>query len=146
MIQCLANAQPTDLTGSSWVLIVIGTIIVIIVGLLMLLPLSLARKRLHPRFETIKLLAFLWAFLSALSLMYAAYSQMLFNAEYQQQLRSGYLDPQSAATPPDWPTPLPLRVFWILLGLLYLGLLVYAVSARPAAHSNTDSPKSAPHQ
>ncbi len=126
MMFFLANAEPSDTSGAAVVTVVIGVTVVLLVGALMLVPIVVARRRAHRRIEGIKLVAFLWALLSAAGLIYAQINQTQWSAEYDRQLRTGYLDPHSPTAMPDWPTPVWLRLLWVGLGAAYLGLLLFS--------------------
>lgn len=124
-----AYAQPTDLSDSNLSFILIALGLIILAALLAILPIALAHARYHRHARAILMFALLWAFLTAGSSILTASAQLKWSKEQLLLLKTGYLDPADTTGAPGRPWPL-----WIILAIVYLALLLFALSQdhRPA--------------
>jgi len=127
MLQLLSYAEGSDPTDSSLTLVVISLGIIGVVGLLVAVPATLARRRSHRNREGIVAALVLWAVLSAGSAIYAANAQISYSKEYNKRIMSGYFDPRDTSDAPKLPW-----VLWIVLGTSYGGLLIWIFSGSAA--------------
>jgi hypothetical protein len=124
----LLNGEKGDLTGSTWIVILIGAAILAVTAVLVVVPMALAIRRRNPSREPLMAAAVLWGLATAWSALSIATSEFKWGHERALLVQSGYYDP---ATKGDGP-PKPW-VWWGILSSAYPVLLVLAYGRRSGA-------------
>jgi hypothetical protein len=118
MAHLLAYAEPTDLSGSDWQVVLIALAVIAGVGVLAVVPIGVARRRGSRWAAGIAVASLLWGLGTAGSLIQTAMAQRQWVQTMQLDLRTGYGDPHSRAGAPGWPWGL-----WLVLAGIYAVLL-----------------------
>jgi hypothetical protein len=131
-----AYAQPTDTSDANLSFILIALGLFILTALLALLPIALSHARYHRHARAILMSALLWGFLTAGSAILTANAHLQWSAEHLRDLKTGYLDPADTTGAPAWPWPL-----WIIMAVVYLALLLAALSQDHRPSPNPSQPE-----
>jgi len=119
-----AYAEPTDLSGSGWLLIMLcGAILIGICGLV-LVPIGMARYGRLRRTEAITAMAALWGLVAAWNALSFAIAEFTWNQEWLLRVQTGYFDPKNTKGAPVWSWPLwgsLALVYSLLVGLSVVG-------------------------
>jgi hypothetical protein len=137
MVWSLASAEAADPSASQLVVILISLGAMAGAGLLTLLPMALARRRRHPRPESIVAAAVLWGLLAAGSVLYITIARMQWSKEWLLLVKTGYYDPQDRSGEPALPW-----LLWALLAIAYAVLLIHA--ARNSSTNSSTNPTHTP--
>ena len=121
MIVLLANAEMSDLSGSTWRLILLCLAVLTVVSLLMLAPIVLARRRRHRWVEAITLGSVMWGISTAGTIVGTAFAQFKWAQDRLLLIETGYYAPDNTTDAPAWPWGI-----WIILALGYCALVVCA--------------------
>ena len=121
----LAIAEKTDLSGSQWVVMLIGLFVIGVVAILALVPIGLARHRGHRRAEAITAATLVWGVAAAASVIYFWLAELDWSKQFRREIMSGDVDPKNAIAAPAWPW-----AGWAILAAAYLALIAYALSQR----------------
>lgn len=125
MMPLLASAASADSDGSQLSAILVSLLVIGIVGVMIVIPIAVARRRLLRRAEAVTVVAILWGLLSAGSVIYFWLAELRWSQEYDSLIKTGYYDPQDLSGAPAWPW-----WQWILLAVTYGALIVYSRSRK----------------
>jgi hypothetical protein len=117
----LASAAVAPSSNSNAELVLISAGVVLVVAIAGWVPIRLARVRGNKNIEVISAMLVLWGLILAGSISYSIMKQMDWTTTYQQQIQSGYFDPQNTADKPVAPMGL-----WCGLGIVYVGVIAWA--------------------
>ena len=121
----LASAEQTDLSGSGWFVILIGVFVIVAVAAMTVIPIAVARRRLHRRAEAVTVTAVFWGLLAAASIIHFWLAELRWSQEYLLLIKTGYYDPGDASGAPHWPW-----VLWGVLAVAYGVLFGLAISRK----------------
>ncbi|HXX93767.1 MAG TPA: hypothetical protein VEN81_09040 [Planctomycetota bacterium] len=125
VLGCL-NGERDDLTGSSWVLVLISAAILVGAAILVALAIGVASRRRNPSRELVTAGAVLWALVSVWSALSTATALFKWGQERDILVQSGYYDPSTRGDGPPKP--------WLLWGGLFAAypvLLAFAYGRKP---------------
>jgi hypothetical protein len=117
----LASAAIGPSSDSNAELVLISAGVVLLVVFVGWIPIRMARLRGNRNADAIAAIVVLWGLILAGSISYAIMKQMDWAATYQQQIQSGYFDPQNTSDKPVAPVGL-----WCGLGVCYASLFLWA--------------------
>jgi hypothetical protein len=117
----LLNGEKDDLTGSTWIIILIGAVILAVTAVLVVIPMAVANRRRNPSREAVMAAAVLWGLATAWSALSIATAQFKWGHERELLVRSGYYDPATQGDGPGKPW-----IWWGILAGAYPGLLLLA--------------------
>jgi hypothetical protein len=106
-------------------LVLISAAVVLVVAIAGFIPVRLALSRGHRNRDALLAITILWALALAGSVSYSIMQQMNWSATRQERLASGYGDPHDLSDKPRIPI-----LLWTGLGVVYVGMLGWAGSAR----------------
>jgi hypothetical protein len=119
-----AYAEPTDLSGSSWLLMMIcGAILVGALGLV-LVPITLAYYGRLRKTDAITAGAVVWGLAVAWNAMTFAIAEFSWKREWLLRVQTGYFDPRDTKGAPVWSWPIwgsLMVVYALLVGLSIAG-------------------------
>src|ERR1700722_1954816 len=117
-----AYAEPTDLSGSSWLLIMIcGAILIGVCGLA-LVPIGMARYGRLRQTEALSAVSVLWGLLAGWNAVSFAIAEFAWKQEWLLRVQTGYFDPRDTKGAPLWSWPV-----WGSLALVYALLVGFSV-------------------
>lgn len=119
-------------TSSDWklVLVLMYLGIIAVTGVLVFVPIRLAKGRRRRPAELLAAAAVLWGVVSAGVFLYACTRQLNWSNEQTTLIESGYYDPQDTSAAPAWP--------WVATGVIaagYAALIIWALARMPASPS-----------
>ena len=121
----LASAEPTDLSGSQMLVVLIILLVIAVVGAMTATPIAIARRRFHRQAEAVTVAALVWGLLAAGSALYFWLAKLNWSKEYRDLIMTGYYDPQNTGDAPTWPWRL-----WVPLAAAFVALIVYSLSQK----------------
>ena len=119
----LARADLPTSSDLKLVLVLIYVGILAVTGVLVFLPIRLAKGRRHRPAELLTAAAVLWGVLCAGVFLYASTQQLNWSNEQTTLIESGYYDPQDTSAAPAWP--------WVATGVIaasYAALIIWALA------------------
>ncbi|HUO07724.1 MAG TPA: hypothetical protein VM008_05460 [Phycisphaerae bacterium] len=135
----LAYADPADQSDALLVLALESFAVVAAAALVAIVPIMICNARRHPRPDYLFGVCILWALVTVGDLLYLLFARYQWANEYRKLVMSGYYDPANTAD-----APRPHWMLWLLLGLVYAGLLISA--ARGQRNAARTSVVSTPHE
>jgi hypothetical protein len=129
-----ANAEPTDLSASAWLLILECCGVILGVVALVLVPVEIAAGRRSEQREVVNSLAFWWGLVAAWSAVSLTIAEFNWKKEWLLRIMTGYLDPGDTTGAPQWPWRL-----WTILTILYAALLVFVLASGVRGRSEVAS-------
>jgi hypothetical protein len=117
----IASAPISASSDSNVELILISAGLVLVVGLAGFAVVRLAIMRGRKKRDTLLAAVIIWGMLTAGSISYSVMQQMNWSTSYQQQLMSGYGNPDDLSDKPQPPV-----VLWSILGFGYALMLAWA--------------------
>jgi len=128
MLGLLARADVS--VSSDWKLALVLTYLGILaaLGVMVFIPIRLAKRRGHRQMELLGAAAVVWGAASAAVFLPTVTEQMKWSNEQTTLIESGYYDPQDTSAAPKWP--------WVASAMVagaYAGLTVWSLSRRRVA-------------
>lgn len=129
----LAYAVGGDQSLDNMKLILSVCVVLAAVAVTAFVPIVIARRRQARQAGAIMPAAVLWAVVTAALVVPYVVSVHNWALEDKQQIMSGYYDPRDQAQ--DHPPPVAPVPLWIALGVMYVGLMLWAGLSAPSRPS-----------
>ena len=116
-------------TSSEWklVLVLMYLGILAVTGVLVFIPIRVAKRRRQRSAELLTAAAVLWGVLCAGVFLYASTQQLNWSNEQTTLIESGYYDPQDTSAAPKWP--------WVATAIIagaYAALIAWSLAPNSA--------------
>jgi hypothetical protein len=135
----LAYAESADQSDAMLVLVLESFAIIGGAALVAMVPIMICNARRQRRPDYLVGACILWALVTVGDLLYLLFARYQWAGEYQKLVMSGYYDPANTADQPR-----PHWILWLLLGLVYAGLIISAATGKRGAVSKPVPPAAAP--